>query len=442
MQYVFLKKNSVRRKSLDRYYLVYYLFMFGVLFFVTMPNAHYASVIRYAYYGAIILPLIFNARFVPFVITSFYGTSINACYSFLPESFSVCLLTVLLLFFLCLKDLQLKYGGLIAMLLFFSYTVLLCFLFGDSEQKFILVGLVAILLFAFIKNEKDIQLLAFAFCLVSLALAVMYFINFRYYMVFTGLQDEFATGSWQNINNLAGSIACGLPLSLAFLINVLKCEKSWFCKSFFIVNSLLILFTLIVISSRGALFSATFASIVLILFSKTPRRYKILLLVLFVSLAIYVFFQGYMDYLIYKLSAKENTESLGGRTRVWNEKMSDFNGRDAITMLFGMGRTGCSRLGLSYSFSTHNDFLTAFLGFGFFGVVLFLITLITPLSMVRKSDLILVFVLTMFLAFECFVLEPIFRGYFLFWVFYILIVRLAFVKRKKHSLVRRKKYFL
>lgn len=420
--------DTVQVESKDRFYLIYYIVLLGGLLLLTHPNASYSILIRFAYLGMLVIPLFFNPRFTPFVITCFYGTCKNACYSLLPESFEFCIAIVLVLFFLHLKKLNFRYGEIKFLLIFFVYSFFISLFNSDLQQNFLSVGLVAILLFPFIKDEEDVKLLAVGFCLMSFVLAIMYFQNFSYYSFSVGKEDEFERGTWQNMNVLAGAIGCGLPLSLALLLNVIKGYKPKTLRIFLVANVVLLLFTLATLSSRGALIAAATSSVLLILFSKIKTRYKLLIIIGMAFLALFMVFNGFFDLFIYRMTEESSSETGGGRTIIWQSKLNPFFQDTFSTQIFGMGREKCVNYGVYYS--THNDFVTAIVGFGFVGLLLMVLFVLSPMFKARKQNFIPIGALVLFMVLECMVLEPFYRGYLPYWMFYVLLMKLVTVQRQ------------
>lgn len=412
----------------DRFYLIYYIVLLGGLLLLIHPNTSYSILIRFAYLGMLVIPLFFNPRFTPFVITCFYGTCKNACYSLLPESFEFCIAIVLVLFFLNLKKLNFRYGEIKFLLIFFVYSFFISLFNYDLQQNFLSVGLVAILLYPFIKDEEDVKLLAVGFCLMSFVLAIMYFQNFSYYSFSVGKEDEFERGTWQNMNVLAGAIGCGLPLSLALLLNVIKGYKPKTLRIFLVANVVLLLFTLATLSSRGALIAAATSSVLLIIFSKIKTRYKLLIIIGMAFLALFMVFNGFFDLFIYRMTEESSAETGGGRTIIWQNKLNPFFQDTFSTQIFGMGREKCVNYGVYYS--THNDFITAIVGFGFVGLLLMVLFVLSPMFKARKQNFVPIGALTLFLVLECMVLEPLYRGHLPYWMFYVLLMKLVTVQKQ------------
>lgn len=421
--------NETMSSSKDKFLFGYYLFMLGVFLLLTHPNASYNILFRFAYLGMLVVPLLFNPRFVPFVISCFYGTSMNACYSLLPESFEFCIAIILVLFILHWKSMNFSYGEIKFLLAFFVYSLLISIVNYDIQQNFIQIGFVVILLYPFMKKEDDVQLLAIGICLMTLALAIMFFRFFYYYSFSVGINDEFERGSWQNLNMLAGAIACGLPLSLALLLNEIKGWQTKLFKGLLIVYAIFILFTLVMISSRGALIAAVSSSILLISFSKIKVWIKFIVFAAIIILIFLMFNHHFFDLFIYRLFDESTTDTAGGRIVIWQNKLNPFFNDSVLTQLFGMGRDNCSYYG-GYK-STHNDFVTAIVGFGFIGFFLMAVFVLAPLFKAIKQNIFVIGSLVLFIVLECFVLEPYYRGYLPFWILYILVLKLAVLQRQE-----------
>ena len=69
------------------------------------------------------------------------------------------------------------------------------------------------------------------------------------------------------------------------------------------------------------------------------------------------------------------------------------------------------------------------------GFILFIAFLVAPVFVARSDKRIVIIALLVFLLLECVVLSPILRGYFIFFVFYIMIVKYAVITNRKQEYV-------
>lgn len=406
--------------------LLYYIIMMVPLVMATTPDASYSMIIRMGYFILLLLPLFNNPQFTPFVFLAFYGFADNACFCFLPDSYLIRYAVVLGLLFLNGSRNSFNVNQVIPYIVLLFYTYLISLFYNDSGEVFLNTSFYALLLAPFIKDEKDVSRLAIGFCLMSGALAVSYYLNFSYFAVDYGLDEDFERGSWQNLNVLAASIGCGLPLTVAFLIDVLKWERSRIFNWLLIGNAVIILLAILSMSSRGAAIAAMGSSLLLFLFSpKYKNKYKVWTVVGLAAAVFLLYELGFFDLLYYRMTSGDTTGTLGSRTEIWATKLQAFSEQGFLSQFFGIGRNNTINLGVY--FSTHNDFLTSLIAFGYVGFMLFLVFILFPLFRARKDKKDLFFLL-LFVVMECFVVEPFFRGHFHFWMFYLMLNKMAVLK--------------
>ena len=126
---------------------------------------------------------------------------------------------------------------------------------------------------------------------------------------------------------------------------------------------------------------------------------------------------------------QDDTVDTGGdRTTIWQAKLLEFSELDVATQFVGIGRRAC--VALAGFMSTHNDFLTAMIGYGYFGLVLFSLLIVYPLIKAPKRSKKAIFILSIYMVIECSVLEPIFRGYLFFLMFYMFTLKYVLIERR------------
>ena len=407
--------------------LLYYLIMMVPLVLLTRPEASYSMVLRIGYFMLLVIPLLKNPQFTPFVILAFYGFSDNACFCFLPDSYLIRFAVVIGLLFVSSKRFRLDLKPLRFYLIFYLYALLISLLYGDTHQLFISTGFWALLLFPFITDEKDVNRLALGFCLMSGALSVSYFMNFNYFAMGYGINEEFERGGWQNLNVMAACVGCGLPLTVAFWVGLIKREKSKFSNWLLIANAFVILLALLSMASRGGAVAAMGSSLLIFLFSsKFKTKHKIWAVLGLVIFVFILYRLNYFDILLYRFSNAETTGNIGNRADIWDVKINAFFQQDFFSRLIGIGRNNTINLGVY--FSTHNDYLTSLIAFGFIGFLLFMAFILYPIMEVGKTGKKTLLLLALFVIMECIVVEPFLRGHFHFWVYYLMLSEMAFIK--------------
>ncbi len=270
--------------------------------------------------------------------------------------------------------------------------------------------------------------LILSFLFISLFLSLLFLVNREVFLTSFGKSEfGFERSTWINPNVFGGMIACGGIVSMGYITKMFFIKIEKYIIIFSIITVLFAIPTLILNASRGAFFAFCSASALFIIFSKTKVFYKICFIILIASFAGFLFYNGTFDLLIYRLNGEDSTMTFGGRRTLWFDKLKLFSEFSVLELLFGIGWSNCNEL--SNEMSTHNDFVTALIGFGIIGFILFLIMLLIPIARAPRDKKISVIVLTLFLMLECSVLEPIFRGYLVFLIFYFFILKYATIKQ-------------
>ena len=97
-------------------------------------------------------------------------------------------------------------------------------------------------------------------------------------------------------------------------------------------------------------------------------------------------------------------------------------------LLFGIGETASANIGRYVS--THNDLVTAMIAYGIIGLLMFLYFIFIYPIVKAKNNKLFVFILLIYMIIECCVLEPFFRGYIVFIMFYFFIIKFALLGKK------------
>ena len=400
--------------------MAYYAIMLLVSILLMRPEASYPLLARLVYFVMIIIPLFSKPKFIPAVITCFWGVCSMGFYSLLPENHLFLIAIVLLFFFVYYRSNKITSHVPWSCIVLFLYTLIISILFSDYAQKFLPLLFLYLLLYLFLQDRNDVFILSLSICTMSFALAIIYLLNYRYFSVNVG-QTDFERGVWGNDNVFAGAISCGFPLSLAIIMGIIKEYKSIFLTAFLTLCMIMISVALFMAASRGAMISAGISSLFVLFSVRSNTKNKIIIVIILAALVLYLYTHGYMDFFLYRLTELETNETAGGRTEIWVTKLTSFSSVDIPTMLFGMGRHNCNYFGVY--FSTHNDFITSLIAFGFLGFILFSLVMFMPLYLAKKRKNIPVIALWTFIFLESFVLEPYFRGYIPFYAFYIMLLK-------------------
>ena len=425
-------KESTGVTGSNRLYTIYYAALLLLTFFLSKPNAAYSTVFRYAYMIAVVAPLFVNRSYITFALTLFLGISQASFVPLLPTTSTYFLVLAVALSFIQVHITQNVLWYILGIL------YILCIELFSMNPYFecVIWATIAVLLSFSVNTIHDIKRMGLGFTLVSLVLCVlflMYFDEFSDTYASIGY-EEVERSSWINANVFGGVIGCGMTSAVFLLVSSKEWLANGWNKFICVVVLLLSIVVLILNASRGALSASVISSTILLLSSKIKKKY---LLLIFLGLAIFVLILynvGYFELLELRTLGEDNTtDTAGGRTEIWEAKLNAFANLPILQQLFGVGYDDCVNLGIY--FDTHNDLVTALCGYGYVGFISFIALLVAPVFVARPDKRIVIIGLLVFLILECVVLSPILRGYFIFFIFYIMIVKYALITKNRQDYV-------
>lgn len=420
-----------KRSTRDIGYIIYYSVLLLITFILSKPHAAYGELVRYVYLGAVVLPLFFNKSYVVFALTLFFGISQTSFVSLMPTAsyYMLCIVVVL-----CFMQVKIK-RDIVPVFIWILYVLCVELLNMTPHLECVICGIATLLLSCYVGTKQDLSKIGVAFCLISLVLGLLFVIFFNEFaeQFFMKGNEEVERSGWINANIFGGVIGCGMVSSVLMLVNPQDFTLSKLVKSLCLCCVILSTIVLILNASRGALIASILASLILLFCSRIKRTTLVLILLGCVLLLTILYSAGYFELLELRVAGENNnTETAGGRTEIWAEKFEAFGALPAYTQLIGVGYYRCVDLGIY--FDTHNDFVTALCAYGFIGLLSFVIFSIAPIFIASRRYKLTVLGLVVFLAIEGFVLSPIFRGYFVFFVFYLMIIKFAAMTRRQQSL--------
>lgn len=396
--------------------ILYYAFLLVLWFFLSKPDVEYPMAFRISFLAAVFLPTIFRPLIYPYVLLCFTSINIASFCPILPiQEYYYLIFALPVLFSKTEKKSinRLLNIGIIAF--YFIIDALIHF----DYQEFVVWWIVAMICSAYIRDVSDIQKMILSFEVVSIFLSIIYLTHLSSfaYTFSIGLERS----GWINANQFGGFIAVGFVLSVFYLIKSDYFGRDKWFLLLSLASIILGAVSIILNASRGASFSAIFCSLMFVLFSKSSNKVKIAI-VLVLGVVLFLSFQyGLFNILESRIEYGEG-DMVGGRFAIWAKKVPAFFSLPSISqILFGIGATECANIGVYYS--THNDFVTALVAYGVIGLIFFILLIAMPFRISPKTKKMDVAILLLFLILECFVLEPLFRGYVPFVMLYMFIVR-------------------
>lgn len=412
----------------DKIYLVYYVVVVLLLFFLMRPFVPMNDAIRNVLYVAIFLPAFFRIKYFLPVFVFFMSFSGYSFSPVLPTHWGYSLILVIFALLFAKKK-QINILSFVAPLFF----VLLDFIHGGlatwSPWIFIMI-----LLGALICDKKDICAVVLSLILVSVLLSLLYLLYFDSFewMKHASDNEYYSTSGWMNHNKFDSSLGCGALLAIAVLSKQFRNNfNSTFYRVIAIASIVLTIIVMLKDASRGSILSLVCSAMVLIAMAKTKPRVKVSIIVTMLIIVVVALAFTSADYVVSRFS-EQNVSTAGNRLEIWNEKIYlFFSDLDFFKLLFGIGWTECLNLGTDIS--THNDWITAFVAFGFVGLLVYSSIYIALLFMSYHKNAISLSVL-LFLFLESMVLEPFFRGNGMMVLLYIIAMKYSIVYKRKKTL--------
>lgn len=410
-------------------YIVYYTMLLLLTFMLTTPNAMYGMAVRYAYMFAVIVPLFFNKSYAAFVLPLFCGISQTSFVSFMPTTSIYFLIIVGAL---SVMQMRMKYREVL-FLGWILYIMCIEMISPIPHFECVIWGLTALLYSSFVNTKLDIKKMGFAFSLISLVLGILFIIYFdEFSRAYGAGEDDIETSGWINTNIFGGVVGCGMVASVFMLVSSKEMSLSRWHKLLCVIVVVISIIALVLNASRGAIVASALSSAMLLFSSKTQMRYRLLSFLGIVLLIIILYRNGYFELLEMRVLGEETTSTAGGRTEIWAKKLGAFVDLPIYQQIFGIGYDECVNLGIY--FDTHNDFVTALCAYGYIGFFSFTTLFIMPIFIAQKGRRVIVAELLLFLALESAVLSPIFRGYFILIIFYVMIIKYAMLTNDEDAI--------
>lgn len=422
------KLGGVISDKKDQFSFSCYVIMIAIQFVISFTGVVLPLFIRLAVLFLLFLSLIYNSKWLPFVLTVFWGTSLLSPLPMLPTDTIYILVFSLAIGAFNLGRINTNNTRIESWLVITVMYFLLVALITINPELytsplFFLIP-IALVVCVFVNNEGDILRLLLALMLMSLYLCSLFLLK----------RDDFVEAyktigidrsGWTNPNMFGGCVAVGLVCAVGYYLKTFWLNRNSIVNAFALTTIFISTPALIINASRGAFISAIATSVLLLLFSKVRVSYKILVTIVIVGFAVYLYSSGIFELLEVRMG-EDNLETGGNRFPIWEAKFNAFSQSGLFAWLFGVGQPKLRYLGVFYS--THNDFITALIGYGAIGFILFLYFLFSPFRVAKKCKL-QIAVLTLFLLMEGMVLEPLFRGLLPFYMYYILLYKYSYLSR-------------
>jgi hypothetical protein len=303
-------------------------------------------------------------------------------------------------------------------------------LFFKGEYSPIVTIVFIAILMHFISGSdlvRSSNLLPLSFIFLSITLSCwILFVPAARMNIYNRLGD-FEQVGWQDPNYFGCALGMGLVVAVQELLLV---RKNTFYSLLSLLTIVLSIFSLLTIASRGMILSAVASTGIMLLFSKANKSTKVITIAAMALFIIVLYNSDYLDFVLDRFNADDGTG--GNRTPIWTRKISAFfQEGNVLNYLFGFGQRGGFVLGFGSSgASTHNDFISALIYYGFTGLLLMILAFIHPIKSCAKSVRPQIVALLVYLLMCSMTIEPLASGRITYIAFFFYITQLARVSRQ------------
>ena len=408
-------------KISNQFLYVYYGLIAIAIIASAFLQYEFSGMLQYLNVLIFFVQLFLRADCSPFVLTLFllFGPQLNNSF-FNPHTLQ--LVSILYPVFYAIvfrKQLLLKVNILVFVILYFVFAHLFI---GDDGSYLVAITMV-VFLGSLVTNRNHYTQMAYAFVVSSLICSIYCnasLSSFAVGYVESQIEDNVFD---HNPNRMGCTIGLGVMAATMLLTNIIQGINTKGQRILVASGLLLSIVALGLLGSRGAMLSCAASSI--LLFSLSPQKLnfktKWLLFLLLVLIIFYVL--GFFDYFIYRMTNEKNAD-MSGRPEIWAMKLAYFDQLDGVSKMFGIGKSASFKIGY---ISTHNDFITALIAYGYIGAILFIFAILFPLLYAKKNKFV-VAAMMVFIIGECCVLEPVFRGYINILFYYLFVFKFITVK--------------
>lgn len=410
-------------------YIIYYSVLILILALYTNMRHSPNMLIRFGYLAAIVLPVLQREELVCAVIICTLGISKNTfAHPLMPTDMYYYVALVLLLAYLSLLRRGFKTGIKLLFLIAIIYVVLIDLITQDRLSQMVSMIFICIMFYMCIEDKIVIgsRFLTLSFIIISLTISYwVLFCPSAHVASFSEVKGMSRTG-WTDPNYLSSVLGAGLILAIRELL--LK-NRNLLYKSFMALIVTLSVIAMLKLASRGIIIAVVLSVVVLMSFSKVNKWTKAVVIVLSIILVVVLYNHQYFEFIIARFEEDDGTGS--HRTEIWLSKLSDFfYNKKMVNWFFGVGQFEGFKMGEYFGLSvvgvsTHNDFVSFLVYYGFVGIALFFSVIAYPLRVCSKAYRPQILALLLYMLACGMTIEPLARGMFVNWGFFFYIIVLA-----------------
>lgn len=378
--------------------------------------------LRLGFLGAVLYPAYKDYSLLPVALVCFWSLAVNGyAYSYMPTmTYLYAYVVVVFYFFQRNKEYRclLVFWEWRFYMMFLIYIVLIDVITNSTIEPLTYSFVILCMFPLYIRKIDDriINMFSIVFMVVTIVLS--------YYSLTT--QEQFAgeygnfegieRSGWTDPNYLAMVVGMG---ALEGFYNVLSRQQrgKWYVY-LGMIAFLISIPAMLLIASRGAFICLLGGLAILLFFSNTQKRYKLLCVFAAICFIVYLYSNSYFDLMDARMEEDDGTGS--NRTLIWTKKILYFAQEGNIfNYFFGLGANEGLTLGTSKRWGFHNDYVSFLVCYGVVGLFMFLYFLLCPVLRANKlsESRFHVYANVLYVALASFTLEPISFGIFYYYAF-------------------------
>ena len=337
--------------------------------------------IRILYTILFFAPLLFYSQAIPALVTVFFTVRVNsvAPFGYLPtESLLYLIFLIIAGIFTRNQNSLFKDENRIdrIWIAFILYSTVVTLINLSDKFAFFKYTLIISLLYYFVKSKFSLSLYFASFIVYSLILSIYsYFFSITFELVqYNSFFEEISRSYWTDPNYLGATIGIGTVLSFVYISRLYRPFNSVYMDILSVFTFVASLYTLLQLSSRGALISTAIACILALFMSKVSFLKKTFVTILLLFAAFVFFKMGFFDAILMRIS---DDSGGSGRMIIWYTGLMNYLDQNIFAIVLGGGSDWslvlCRKGPLDWS--PHNNFLQILFDYGIVGLIMFLIIL-------------------------------------------------------------------
>lgn len=375
-----LFKNQIKSNFKSDFVILYYVFLGIVQAMWTNPSVFPPLPLRLIMNFAVFVPMIFRKDCVVFGIPFFMilRGQLGTDYQYLPDVYSYYIYIPLLILLLLLhyKSLTSKYVKIYAPLIILIGYMWVIDILGVSECGSYVKNLFVAFLFSlFISSKEDSRFLSIALVCVCAILSVYYILMYNQFLETWDASEGIERSGWNDPNYFSTLLGAGLLITILFLLGYIKSDFLFIRPIYLTALSIIMYLAIILTASRAGFISSSLILLFAVIKSR-PSFSKIIIITLVSLICITIMYKnGIFDTLLYRLFEQGNIDTGGDRTTLWAKVIEKIGQQPVLSQFFGGGYW--HRAELSGGSEMHNELLAISADYGFIGLILFLILIVT-----------------------------------------------------------------